>query len=86
MKAIIGLGNPGEKYSGTRHNFGFMIVNRFAKRKSTIYKAGKGEYVYSKINNHLILIKPTTYMNNSGYAIKSALDYFKIHISDIIIV
>ena len=86
MKAIAGLGNPGEKYLGTRHNFGFMVVDRFAFKNSVVFKAGRGEYVYSKVNPELILIKPTTYMNNSGYAIKSAMDYFKIHESDLTIV
>ena len=86
MKAIAGLGNPGEKYSGTRHNFGFIVVDEFANRKSAVFKAGRGEYVYSKVNPELILIKPTTYMNNSGYSIKSAMDYFKIHESDLTIV
>ena len=86
MKAIAGLGNPGIKFSGTRHNFGFMVVDKLAERNSAVYKAGKGEYVYSKINPELILIKPTTYMNNSGYAVKSAIDYFKIHVSDLTIV
>jgi len=86
MKAIAGLGNPGDKYSGTRHNFGFMVVDKLAEQSSAVFKAGRGEYVYSKVNPDLILIKPTTYMNNSGYAVKSALDYFKIHISDLTII
>jgi PTH1 family peptidyl-tRNA hydrolase len=86
MKAIAGLGNPGIKYSGTRHNFGFMVIDKFAEQKSAVFKAGRGEYVYSKVNPELILIKPTTYMNNSGYAIKSAMDYFKIHVNDLTIV
>lgn len=86
MKAIAGLGNPGLKYSGTRHNFGFMVVDKFAERKSAVFKAGRGEYVYSKVNPKLILIKPTTYMNNSGYAIKSAMEYFNIHVNDMTIV
>ena len=86
MKAIAGLGNPGKKYSGTRHNFGYIVVDEFSNRKCSAFKAGRGEYVYSKVNPELILIKPTTYMNNSGYAIKSAMDYFKIHESDLTIV
>jgi peptidyl-tRNA hydrolase, PTH1 family len=86
MKAIAGLGNPGIKYSGTRHNFGFMVVNKFAEKNAAVFKGGRGEYIYSKVNSELILIKPTTYMNNSGYAVKSALDYFKIHVNDLTIV
>jgi len=86
MKAIAGLGNPGKNYLGTRHNFGFMVMDEFTNRKSAIFKSGKGEYVYSKINSELIIIKPTAYMNNSGLAIKSAMDYFNIHHSDLTIV
>ena len=86
MKAIAGVGNPGIKYSGTRHNFGFMVIDQFANKKSAVFKAGRGDYLYSKINPELILIKPTTYMNNSGYAIKSAVDYFKIHMNNITVV
>jgi len=86
MKAIAGLGNPGIKYSGTRHNFGFMVIDKLAEKNATLFKAGRGEYVYSKVNPELILIKPTTYMNNSGYALKSAIDYFKIHVNDLTIV
>ena len=54
MKAIAGLGNPGIKYSETRHNFGFMVIDKFAEQKSAAFKAGRGDYVYSKINPKLI--------------------------------
>ena len=86
MKAIIGLGNPGEKYSKTRHNFGYVVIDNYAKKASASFKAGKGEYVYSKTSKNVLLLKPTTYMNNSGFAVKTAMDYFNIHESEITIV
>ena len=86
MKAIIGLGNPGKKYSKTRHNLGYVVIDNYAKIASASFKAGKGEYVYSKPSKNILLLKPTTYMNNSGFAVKTAMDYFNIHESEITIV
>ena len=53
MKAIIGLGNPGKKYSKTRHNLGYMVIDNYAKIVSASFKAGKGEYVYSKPSKNI---------------------------------
>ena len=69
MKLIVGLGNPGDNYSLTKHNFGFWIIDKLVKRSSLKYKAGKGDYVYAK-NNECMFVKPTTYVNNSGIARK----------------
>ena len=99
MKLIVGLGNPGEKYEQTRHNLGFMAVDRFmrdfetgerttwkesAKLKSWIVdldwqpKEGKLERV--------ILVKPQTYMNNSGMAVALIASFYKIAAEDIWVV
>lgn len=77
MHLIVGLGNPGLKYARTRHNFGFQVVNAYAAARSLSYRAGKGSYLYSKVDNDLLLVKPTTYMNNSGMAVSEVLSYFK---------
>lgn len=65
MKLIIGLGNPGQKYSRTRHNIGFAVLDRFAGRNSITWKDHKGVALSGK-NDSLVLVKPTDFMNNSG--------------------
>ena len=66
---IIGLGNPGLNYDKTKHNFGFWVLDLLVNRRSLKWESGYGDYVYTKHNNH-IFAKPTTFMNNSGLAIK----------------
>ena len=75
MKLIIGLGNPGEKYNKTKHNFGFWIIDKLVEKRSLKYKVGKGDYVFA-LDNHYMFIKPTSFVNNSGAAIKQILDYY----------
>lgn len=93
MKLIVGLGNPGKQYEKVRHNLGFMALDALAKR----VKGQGGSWKYeekfkSEISNFtlnalpLILIKPQTYMNNSGMAVKLIADYYKIASEDIIVV
>jgi PTH1 family peptidyl-tRNA hydrolase len=91
MKLIVGLGNPGEKYEKTRHNLGFMIVDRFLKdfesaknttwENSTKFKSDIAQIdwqpKHSKIEK-VILIEPKTFMNNSGLAVKLIADFYKI--------
>lgn len=96
MKLIVGLGNPGEKYENTRHNLGFMIVEKFLKDfqpvLQTIWnKEAKFKSEIAKIEwqpkvgilKKVILAKPQTYMNNSGIAVKLATSYWRIATSDI---
>ena len=91
MKLIVGLGNPGKQYEGTRHNMGFMVLDEFAEMLSVdIDKEGfKGEYVsvrHPSFPEPFILFKPTTFMNLSGEAVRAIVDYFKIDIEDIVII
>lgn len=89
MKIIAGLGNPGKRYDNTRHNIGFAILDylafhlgiRIEERKHRAL-LGKGILEGEKI----ILLKPQTYMNLSGESIRAALDYYKLKISDLIII
>ena len=89
MQIIIGLGNPGSKYSDTWHNLGFMAVDKFAKKNDLNFKAGKGKY-YSAAGfvnfKKVIIVKPVTYMNLSGLAVKEILSYYDADISDLLIV
>ena len=88
MPVIVGLGNPGSKYAGTRHNVGFDFLDRFSKAVSIQVGPGKGPFysgtgVYRR--EKLILVKPTTYMNLSGNAVQQVLHYYKIEPEDCLV-
>lgn len=88
MKLIIGLGNPEPNYDLTRHNIGFMIINDYCQNQTIIFKS-KVKYQIAEANilgEKVIFIKPSTYMNLSGEAIKSVVDFYKISIEDIIVI
>tara|TARA_B110000014_G_scaffold256749_1_gene240299 strand:+ start:2204 stop:2767 length:564 start_codon:yes stop_codon:yes gene_type:complete len=82
---IVGLGNPGTQYTNTKHNVGYWIVDRLANQFSMEFKLGKGEYMHTK-DSKVSLMKPLSYMNNSGVALKSYIDYFNLNLEDILIV
>ncbi len=87
MKCLIGLGNPGAENEGTRHNLGFMVVDRVAKLKKMEFKPGKGAYWESKNKNgSLLLIKPTTYMNDSGIAVSQIKEQYGISLSKLMVI
>ncbi len=89
MKLIVGLGNPGSLYAATRHNVGFNIVDKLARRFGLCFKSGKGPYVYGDIyykQKKIVLLKPMTYMNLSGEAVSHALNYRKIDSRDLLVV
>ena len=77
MKLIVGLGNPGDNYRLTKHNFGFWVIDNLVKQRFLKYKAGKGDYIYVQ-DDEFMFVKPTTYVNNSGIAIKQILNYYNI--------
>lgn len=89
MKLIAGLGNPGRRYAGTRHNIGFMVVDSIAEEKQLRFRVGKGDFEiteYTVNNERVLLIKPTTYMNLSGTAVWQAMQYYHIAQEDLLIV
>ncbi|HGD4932188.1 TPA: aminoacyl-tRNA hydrolase [Streptococcus agalactiae] len=90
VKMIVGLGNPGSKYNDTKHNIGFMAVDRIVKKLDVNFtedKNFKAEIGSDFINGEKIyFIKPTTFMNNSGIALKALLTYYNISIKDMIII
>lgn len=89
MYLIIGLGNPEEEYSNTRHNMGFDTINKLAKKYQIEVnkKKFKGLYGTGIIeDNKVILLKPQTYMNLSGDSIIEAMDYYNLDIQDLIII
>ncbi len=82
MYIIIGLGNPGEEYAQTRHNVGFMVIDKLQAKYGSRFKKGRGAYFQEKIllkKMPVILAKPTTYMNLSGNAVRHIVDYYKIN-------
>jgi peptidyl-tRNA hydrolase, PTH1 family len=90
MKLIIGLGNPGNEYDGTRHNVGFAAVDTFAddfdgswtndaKRKATVSKTTVGK-------TQVILAKPTTFMNLSGEAVQALVSFYKVKPEELLVV
>ena len=85
MTVLVGLGNPGRKYSETKHNFGFWIVDKFAEKQSLAFQSGKGDYLVAK-STELACIKPTTYMNNSGIAVAEYCKYFQNSIEDLLVI
>lgn len=90
MKLIIGLGNVGAKYAFTRHNVGFMLVDKIALNNSVSFKENsKLKSLVTKFytnGEEIMLVKPTTYMNLSGEAMRAVIDYYKISPEDMIIV
>ena len=80
---VVGLGNPGTKYSLTKHNFGFWILDKIVEASSLKWKSGYGDYLYVK-NNDIIFAKPTSFMNHSGIAVKDLCKHYNQ--TDLIIV
>ena len=85
MKCYVGLGNPGDQYSNTKHNFGYWVVDSFLKENDLQLKLGKGDFVFAK-SDDFILAKSTSFMNNSGKSIASLVNYFNIDFQDLVVI
>lgn len=90
MKLIVGLGNPGEKYAKTRHNLGFMVMDKLLRKltpfqKTVWQESKKFSSLIARIGD-LILVKPQTMMNASGLAVAKLADFYKIKSEDIWVV
>ena len=77
IKIIVGLGNPGREYAETRHNVGFMVVDRLAARFGAVWKADKARKAELAAGPGVLLVKPQTYMNSSGESVGPLMRYFK---------
>ncbi|TVM04089.1 MAG: aminoacyl-tRNA hydrolase [Candidatus Brocadia sp. WS118] len=89
MKIIVGLGNPGEKYLKTRHNFGFMVIDRLAWQLETGCCQRKFQSFFCKKTvgtEEVALLKPQTFMNVSGVAVKEALALYKCTLQELMVV
>ena len=86
MKLIVGLGNIGEKYCFTRHNAGFMVLDKWGLEEGFTFKEEKKLKAFIARHADLIFVKPATYMNLSGEAVRAVMDYYKINVKDILII
>ena len=95
MKLIVGLGNPGRRYAGTRHNIGFDVLDLLAGRHRIEWEAaprgiealaGRGDVGVSGVSQKVLFAKPLTFMNLSGHAVLGLLQFFKIEPVDLLVV
>jgi PTH1 family peptidyl-tRNA hydrolase len=86
MKVVVGLGNPGRQYAGTRHNVGFDVVDSLAAGRAYRgrFQAQVAELVDSGLT--LLLVKPETFMNLSGQSVRQVLDFYKVPATDLLVV
>lgn len=89
MWLIVGLGNPGPKYRSTRHNVGFMVVDRLASRASAgpFKEKFKGQWCRASVGGRdVVLLQPLTFMNLSGESVQAAMAFFKTPLSEVLVV
>ena len=90
VKMIVGLGNPGSKYENTRHNIGFMVVDKIVNEIDINFTEDKNfkALIGSTFLNgeKIYFVKPITFMNNSGLAVKALLTYYNIPIEDLLVI
>lgn len=89
MRFIFGIGNPGNRYKYNRHNAGFLFLDFFAALFSINFTAAKGDYYSAKgsiADNNFMLVKPVTYVNNSGLAAKNLVDKYNINLQDFVVI
>lgn len=89
MKLIVGLGNPGREYESTRHNIGFMVVDRLGRElggEAAVWQTDTKKNVMTAKTGDVLLVKPLTFMNKSGFAVKAVVDYYKLDPTDVWVV
>jgi PTH1 family peptidyl-tRNA hydrolase len=89
MKLVVGLGNPGPKYAGTRHNIGFDVVDYLAAAPGVGKWRSRFEALVTETvegTEQVLLMKPDTFMNLSGRAVRAAIDFYKVPVPDLLVV
>ncbi len=89
MKLIVGLGNPGTKYAGTRHNAGFSVITELCDQHGITLNESKHKAIFGKGiigGEKVILAEPQTFMNLSGESVRSFVDFYKIEPEDVIVI
>jgi len=87
--AVIGLGNPGREYAETRHNLGYRVADLLVERWGASFSGGRGDYLVAPARFHdkrVIVAKPTTWMNESGFAVQGLISYYRIETGNLLIV
>jgi PTH1 family peptidyl-tRNA hydrolase len=97
LKAVVGLGNPGPRYKGTRHNVGFEVLDLLASRRQLTFESAPAEALIARwrradpgaepgLDGTVLLVKPLTFMNLSGQAVGELARYFKIDAADLLVI
>ncbi len=89
MRAILGIGNPGKNYINTRHNIGFQVLDLFAQKNNLKFIPSKSNYWYAESSFTtfpFFLIKPTTYVNNSGLVVLELIEKYRLSLTDILVI
>jgi PTH1 family peptidyl-tRNA hydrolase len=87
MKLVVGLGNPGQRYAGTRHNVGFDVVDVLAERHGLQWESAPAEALMAKWRSAgTLVVKPLTFMNLSGFAVGDLLRYYKVDVGDLLVI
>ena len=89
MKIVVGLGNPGPEYAATRHNLGFMVVDELARRYGTGERRNRFRSDLVEVfdaEEKIVLLKPRTYMNLSGSAVREAISWYKTSLDELLVV
>ncbi len=89
MKLVVGLGNPGKKYERTRHNVGFLIIDRIASQNQIKVRSRRCDALVGEWSSHgekIVLAKPQTYMNRSGDAVRALMRSFRLTPEDLVVV
>ncbi len=89
MKLVVGLGNPGRRYEGTRHNVGYAVLAKLGRRFGLGYSKARfhGELLEASLDGvRALLLSPTTYMNRSGLSVQAASAFYKISEDDILVI
>ena len=89
MKAVVGLGNPGSRYHGTRHNVGYAVIDSLAAGPGAGRFQGKFQAQTAELiegTHKVLLVKPETYMNLSGQCVRQLVDFYQVPLEDLLIV
>ena len=88
MTVVVGLGNPGRRYHGTRHNIGFAVADEVARRRQAVFESGRGDALVARCGrgaDAVLVVKPLTMMNLSGGAVAAVAGFYKIDPSAVLV-